>query len=456
MKGYRLFLKTKAELGHANIQYLLGEAYYLGNYDFGTDDEEALRWFRLSAEQGEENAMYAFAEHILQSDEKEPAIPKAVRLLKAAIKAENYFAAYRLGIFYLDAEGENFDRKQGVKYLRLAARNDQAEAQTRLGELYQGGHHVRQNLKTAMAWYQKAADQEDGLAMLRLGLCYEFGRGVEINPKKAFEFYESASENGNSYADLRIGLCRRYGKGCDEDDQIAFEKFTEAAEYEIEEAQYWLGICRFYGEGIPQNYGEALAHFEIASASDPEAYYWIGLLKRKGLGCRKDLNFAFECFLKAAEQGFTPAINALGRAFYFGEGISEDYGEAVKWLKLAVEENDDDAMYLLGMCYLEGDGVAEDEKYGLKLLEDSALFGNGAAKKSLTEMGFTLPEEVKNEGNLFEVGNELLKLSRIAYQKITASRDIDKQKQEVGRLIKFPFGRAGSVDQAMREFSDTK
>ena len=52
---------------------------------------------------------------------------------------------------------------------------------------------------------------------------------------------------------------------------------------------------------------------------------------------------------------------AIGRAFYYGEGVEEDNVEAVKWLKLAAKEEVPKAEYLLGECYLKGFGVDVDE-----------------------------------------------------------------------------------------------
>ena len=454
IKGYRLFLINKAGQGHATSQYLLGDAYYYGIYGFAEDEDEAAKWFRLAAEQGQDDAMFALGNHLLRPGNDNDGVSDAVRWLEEAVEAQNYAAAYRLSTLYLDAERDEFDAKLGLKYLRLAARNDDTEAQTMLGSLYQQGHHVRRNYKTAISWYNKACKGEDAYAMLCLGICYEFGRGVDVNYQRAFKLYEQASDNGNAYADLKLGCFRRFGKGCEEDDTLAFTKFSEAAENDVTDAHYWLGLCQFYGEGTPQNYGEALVNFEIAAEFDPEAYYWIGELKSQGLGCRKNAKAAFECYLKAVEHDVADAKTALGCAFYFGDGVSTDYVEAAKWLELGVGENDSKAMYLLGMCHLEGDGVVENRKAGLKLLQDSASLGNEAAKQELWEMGFDVPDEIKSDREIHEIGDQLLKMSRVAYQKITAPAGPEQGMRESGKLLRFPHLSTGTLDQVMRDHTE--
>ena len=43
-----------------------------------------------------------------------------------------------------------------------------------------------------------------------------------------------------------------------------------------------------------------------------------------------------------------------------GEGVPQDYAEAVKWHQLAAEQGDADAQFQLGLKYLDGEGVPQD------------------------------------------------------------------------------------------------
>ena len=63
---------------------------------------------------------------------------------------------------------------------------------------------------------------------------------------------------------------------------------------------------------------------------------------------------------KAAEQGRAAAQCGLGDCYYFGNGVSKDYAEAVKWYRKAAEQGYADAQYKLGKCYYYGYGVSED------------------------------------------------------------------------------------------------
>ena len=46
--------------------------------------------------------------------------------------------------------------------------------------------------------------------------------------------------------------------------------------------------------------------------------------------------------------------------YYKGEGVAQDYKEAVKWYRLAAEQGNANAQYILGLMYCLGQGVAQN------------------------------------------------------------------------------------------------
>ncbi len=49
-----------------------------------------------------------------------------------------------------------------------------------------------------------------------------------------------------------------------------------------------------------------------------------------------------------------------------GEGVPQDYAEAVKWYRLAAEQGDASAQYNLGIMYINGKGVPQDYAEAVK------------------------------------------------------------------------------------------
>jgi TPR repeat protein len=87
------------------------------------DDAEAVRWFTLSAEQG------------------------------------NLYAAHRLGVHYSRGDGVAEDDVEGVRWFRLAAEGGVAEAQLSMAVHYYGGEGVPGSLEEAFAWAAISAGQ---------------------------------------------------------------------------------------------------------------------------------------------------------------------------------------------------------------------------------------------------------------------------------------------------------
>jgi TPR repeat protein len=62
----------------------------------------------------------------------------------------------------------------------------------------------------------------------------------------------------------------------------------------------------------------------------------------------------------AAEQEDAGSQNNLGVMYGTGNGVPQDYVEAVKWYRLAAEQGNAAAQYNLGLMYDNGQGVPQD------------------------------------------------------------------------------------------------
>jgi uncharacterized protein len=59
-----------------------------------------------------------------------------------------------------------------------------------------------------------------------------------------------------------------------------------------------------------------------------------------------------------------------------GNGVVQDYAEAVKWYRLAAEQGYADAQYNLGLMYDYGNGVVQDYAEAVKWYRLAAEQGN--------------------------------------------------------------------------------
>jgi uncharacterized protein len=71
---------------------------------------------------------------------------------------------------------------------------------------------------------------------------------------------------------------------------------------------------------------------------------------------------------KLAGQGDAESQSRLGYMYYQGQGVPQDYAEALKWYRLAAAQGYARAQYSLGYMYANGEGVPQDHVQAHKWL----------------------------------------------------------------------------------------
>ena len=116
--------------------------------------------------------------------------------------------------------------------------------------------------------------------------------------------------------------------------------------------------------------------------------------EKKGYESYKIEKFSEE-LQKRAQGGDEFAQYNLGQIYEKGDGVAQNYAEAVKWFRKSAEQGNAWAQSELGVCYYQGKCVAVDQKKAFELYTKSAeqdymvgqvnlagcyLFGHGTEK----------------------------------------------------------------------------
>jgi len=157
----RMWLQL-AEGGNPQSQYQLGTLYWNGT-GVAKDDAEAVKWYRLSADQ-------SFAP-----------------------------AQYDLGIAYRDGRGVAKDEAEYVRWNTKAAEHGFAPAQQNVGTQYLNGSrgHAR-DFAEAAKWYRMAADQGWPLAQASVGVMYADGMAVPKDKVLAYQWLSLAAQGSDA------------------------------------------------------------------------------------------------------------------------------------------------------------------------------------------------------------------------------------------------------------------
>jgi tetratricopeptide (TPR) repeat protein len=111
---------------------------------------------------------------------------------------------------------------------------------------------------------------------------------------------------------------------------------------------------------------------KAAEAGDAEAQYLLGERYFYGNGVIQNYEQAVSWYRKAAEHGHGWAQYKLGLCYRLGNGVTKDDAQGVSWYLKAAEQNIAKAQLNLGFCYSDGSGVTKDLTTALSWYERAA------------------------------------------------------------------------------------
>ena len=166
----------------------------------------------------------------------------------------------------------------------------------------------------------------------------------------------------------------------------------------------------FLGDGDESDLGRAKA---AVKRGDAAAEYFLGRAYFLGKDVAQDYSKAAELFRKAAEQGNAQAQNDLGAMFENGLGVERDLTEAVNWFTRSAEQGDANGQFNLGRMYATGSGVDVDLVKAYQWLSLSGAQGESAARTLLaaTEPAMTHRELAEGQRLVAEYQSRARKIA---------------------------------------------
>ena len=146
-----------------------------------------------------------------------------------------------------------------------------------------------------------------------------------------------------------------------------------------------------------------------AQQGDVNGQSWVGKFYYEGKVVAQDYKQAVYWFKKAAEQGNAYAQLALGFCYAAGKGVSLDDKQAFYWYKKAAEQGDATAQNNLALCYEEGKGTSKDYQQATFWYKKSVEQGNVSAQFNLGNnycTGTGVPQDYQQAVSLFKQAAE--------------------------------------------------
>ncbi len=161
------------------------------------------------------------------------------------------------------------------------------------------------------------------------------------------------------------------------EEQGAYEA-TPASKAEIKR-----GVVAYFAD----DYKTALVILEpLAEQGYADAQTIFGAMYNNGLGVSQNYGEAIKWYRKAAVQGQVGAQYNLGAVYHKGQGVEVDYGEAFKWYRKAATQGHADAQCNLGVMYALGQGVTKNNIYSYMWLSLAKANGDEKGQKLIESL----------------------------------------------------------------------
>jgi uncharacterized protein len=271
----------------------------------------------------------------------------------------------------------------------LAVRGD-PEAQFYVAKMHYFGFGIPKDLDIAFIRYTDSAEQGYMKAQHNLGLMYMNGESTDTNPELGYEWIAKAAAQGLALSQVLMGIAlTSEGSPLKQDITRGLEYYKAAALQNYPSAFTLLGEYFSFRE---HDFVQAGEYYDKGAAlGDPGAMHRLSYVYMGGTLRTQDKEKAHNLLKTSAEKKYLPSYYDLAMSYMWGNGVKQNVGAAINWLKKsAVEANDPRAMESLAQTQLENRSgyltqvsVLDSIESGVELRKKAAELGNALAQLNL-------------------------------------------------------------------------
>lgn len=249
------WLKMSAEQGDDIAMYRLGKMFLSGD-EIDKDEGYGLHWLWQAEAQNNQYAQYLLGKTYLKGEDVYADFSKAEDLFEKASRQGNPYAKYSLAKMHLDGLAEHCNTDKALYLLRESADLENPWAQVQLGKILMRGELTEKNITEAEKLLIEAAKQKNGQAMYLLGRLYLSDDGIPKDTDKALRWLWNAVGQDNPYAEYQLGKMYLYGQEVEKDYNLAVKLLTASADQ-----------GNPYAKCVMDNYHPTVHHASTALAS---------------------------------------------------------------------------------------------------------------------------------------------------------------------------------------------
>lgn len=314
---------------------------------------------------------------------------------------------------------------QSFCWLKKAADQGNAHAQLALGRDFYAPDRIYKDDERMAAYYAQAAKQGHQEAQFLLGDLYHYGQESQIDDYKWCEFYKTLIQAKAGDVKAKSEL------------ENTYHSYINRNELDIEKAIYWYN--------------------EAAKQGNPQAQYQLAIMYFAGWGVGFSNKRAMELLKESAEKNYDLALSKLIDIYYKNKrGIEEDIiydsKEALKWLIKAAIESCDDARKILGKKYFKGDQIAQDFSNAFFWFYKEKYFSEKYSLFVTTQSEEEEMSEGSNDMKGDDKGYEALEAIEATLLGNYQAMLIQKERDHLGTCATFQIGLYKKLEEIMFKF----
>ncbi len=163
-------------------------------------DQTIFEDLKKEIDNGNPDAMYAWAGLIALGFDYRLSDEQAVELLEDAVKVDHVHSIIEKGLCYYNGTLVDQNREKSIEYWQRAVNLGSKEAEIRI--IFDKINNIEKydDIKSEIEALEKFSDEGSVLAQAVLAYCYQKGFGVPLNKAMAAKLYRQASSRGNEAA----------------------------------------------------------------------------------------------------------------------------------------------------------------------------------------------------------------------------------------------------------------
>ncbi len=353
---------------HMRMNFQLARALHVGDRR-----ADSVPYYEKAIELGDPVAMVNLGWVYQTGRGVEQSSAKYFELTKRAADTGYYRGVYAHAEAYWHGYGTEVNDETALALFRQSAADGYGLAMERIADSYEQGRGVEVDIAAAIQWRDQAGNAGVPHAWRDIGEYYFDGNGVEADATQGCSWNQKAADAGDAIAQANVGWCYQNGEGVAQDQSRARDLYQTASDGGVLWATRNLAEMYYYGEGGDVDYGAAHALWDIMGASSDaemvaEANFSIGWLFREGDGVEQDYEQALAYYKKAAELGHAGAHESIGHFYAEGYGVERDFTEAFNWRRKGAELGSHTAMYGMAVQLFTSQGTPRDDAKMIELL----------------------------------------------------------------------------------------